>query len=1102
MTWLRRNPETGMQDSESTEAARVRTINGARAVAVRDAAAVLTRNWIDDWYEWAVQVSAAMAHATALNLRKTAVLARNARLVARSRVVEWVTPRRRMLTIIAGAAALVLLATGFIALEVRTSWVEAHLVARYALGAAFRVEPGVAPQIRFPTAGPYDERLGYTRIPAMAAGLAGRGFEIARQARHPAGFSDGPGFVFPLYHEKPAAGLTVVDQSGHLLYRSRYPRRTYAAYDSIPAALVRALVFLENRELLEENGRFRNPAIEWDRLAAASGNLMVSRLLGSDQVFGGSTLATQMEKFRHSPAGLTQTPFDKMQQLASASARSYLDGPVTLATRRRIVTDYINSVPLGAATGFGEVIGIADGLWAWYGLEFDQANRLLARADTFQLVGDDEARAFRAAVALLVALRRPAFYLAGPVGHAALDREVDVQARLLLREGIISPTLGRSMLGVKTAIRTRAPEEPAASFVDRKAANLVRTQLLGLLEAPSLPALDRYDVTVRSTVDSAAQRAVTERLQSLRDPATAGKLGLAGRRMLAGNDPAAVGYSMILYERTPLGNVLRVQADNLDVPFDLNRGARLELGSTAKVRTMVSYLEIVDNLHRELAGAAGDAGKALVRADPTDDSLTRWAVDYHRRHPGHTRREMLEAALDRPYSASPAERFFTGGGIHQFSNFDQRFDDSLMSVRAALASSVNLVFIRVLGDVVRYHINRLPGVTPEMLTDPGHPARQQYLERFVDNESQVWLRRFYNQYRGVEPDRLVDSIAAVRRLTPIRLARVFRAVCPDGDAGQLADVFRRQTNEGAARMDNADALFRRAGQSQSIADVAFLTGLHPLELWVVKYLRQHPDVTWGELVRESAAARRDAYTWLFDDGGRAQQRALDIALETEAFKRIHESWRRLGYPYEDLVPSLATTIGSSGDRPDALSELMGILLNDGVRMPQVAVDEVHFAEGTPYETVMRRVGEPVDWVLSPDVAAAARGALIGVVTSGTAGVLRGALRTADDRDIPIGGKTGTGQNEFRVLGAGLRVAESRSVSRTATFMFYIGDRFFGTITAHVAGPESGAYEFTSALPVRLFSILLGDVKPLLTNAFEWRPRLKEGTTLAAGAFGM
>src|SRR5262249_53981230 len=153
-----------------------------------------------------------------------------------------------------------------------------------------------------------------------------------------------------------------------------------------------------------------------------------------------------------------------------------------------------------------------------------------------------------------------------------------------------------------------------------------------------------------------------------------------------------------------------------------------------------------------------------------------------------------------------------------------------------------------------------------------------------------------------------------------------------------------------------------------------------------------------------------------------------------------------------LVPSLGTAIGSSGDRPDALAELTGILLNDGARRPMIAVEEARFAEGTPYETDMRRMAVPGEWVLSPDVAAVVRQALVGVVTNGTARQLKGAIHTDDNREIVIGGKTGTGQNEYKTFGRGMTLIGSRSVSRTATFMFFVGDRFFGNVTAFVAGP--------------------------------------------------
>ncbi len=94
---------------------------------------------------------------------------------------------------------------------------------------------------------------------------------------------------------------------------------------------------------------------------------------------GGSTLATQIEKYRHSPSGMTMNATDKLQQMASASVRAYLGGENTLPVRKRIVVDYLNTVPLAAAPGFGETNGLGHALWAWYGLDFDEPTTSLIR---------------------------------------------------------------------------------------------------------------------------------------------------------------------------------------------------------------------------------------------------------------------------------------------------------------------------------------------------------------------------------------------------------------------------------------------------------------------------------------------------------------------------------------------------------------------------------------------------------------------------------------------------------------------------------------------------------------------------------------------------
>ena len=49
--------------------------------------------------------------------------------------------------------------------------------------------------------------------------------------------------------------------------------------------------------------------------------------------------------------------------------------------------------------------------------------------------------------------------------------------------------------------------------------------------------------------------------------------------------------------------------------------------------------------------------------------------------------------------------------------------------------------------------------------------------------------------------------------------------------------------------------------------------------------------------------------------------------------------------------------------------------------------------------------------------------------------------------------------------------QSREVNRTATFVFYIGEHFFGTLTAFVHGPAAANYRFTSGLQVQVLKAL-------------------------------
>jgi hypothetical protein len=70
-----------------------------------------------------------------------------------------------------------------------------------------------------------------------------------------------------------------------------------------------------------------------------------------------------------------------------------------------------------------------------------------------------------------------------------------------------------------------------------------------------------------------------------------------------------------------------------------------------------------------------------------------------------------------------------------------------------------------------------------------------------------------------------------------------------------------------------------------------------------------------------------------------------------------------------------------------------------------------------------------------------------------------------------GGKTGSGDNRFKSFGRGGGVVSSRAVNRTATFAFYVGNRYFGVISASVLGKQAENYRFTSALPVAILKLL-------------------------------
>jgi membrane peptidoglycan carboxypeptidase len=637
-------------------------------------------------------------------------------------------------------------------------------------------------------------------------------------------------------------------------------------------------------------------------------------------------------------------------------------------------------------------------------------------------------------------------------------------------------------LPIRLEFRKTPPHPTPESFVERKAANAIRTRLLNLMDLDQLYDLDRVDLTVKSTLDRQTQRAVTRMLVRLKDRAFADSVGLFGARLLQRGDPSGVVYSFTLYESTPRGNLLRVQADNYDQPLDINEGAKLDLGSTAKLRTLVNYLDIVAELHSRFAGKAKEEiRKARVdRSDP----IRRWAIDFLAGSQDTTLLAMLEAAMERRYSAGPSEKFFTGGGLHTFENFDREDNASVPSVREATRRSINLAYIRLMRDIARYYTAEIPGFSSDLFEDPNHPGRRMYLSRFADKEGRLFMARYFPKYKGKTPEECLDALVEAIRPTPKRLAVIFRSVRPQASREEFQAFLARHL-KGAVPADRlAQSLYEAyPREAYDLADRGYIARVHPLDLWLAEYLYAYPGASWHEVVREAAQARQDVYKWLFKTRYKeAQNKRIRILLEEEAFERIHKAWKRQGYPFSSLVPSYATSIGSSADRPAALAELMGIMVNGGIRYPTARLESLHFAEETPFEILFERKPAQGERVFPPELAQVVRNTLIEVVEHGTARRAYQVFKRPDGSHVPVGGKTGTGDHRYETFGCGGHLIESRVVNRTATFMFLVGDRYFGTLSAYVHGPKAAQYGFTSSLPVQILKTLAPVLSPLVTSS--------------------
>jgi membrane peptidoglycan carboxypeptidase len=974
--------------------------------------------------------------------------------------------------------------------EIKTSSSQAKFISRYTNDLRYRVADGPSDKIVFPQKGPYDIRLGYVQLPTFLDKLQQKGMVISRQARFNESLRNyaEKGFYIP-YNEKSRAGLQILDSSGQSIYRMNNLKRVYRDFYDIPYSVLQTLLFIENRKLLSDQFPKLNPAVDWGRFAKAlvvrAGKLVSINM----SAMGGSTLATQMAKYRHSGNGITSSAREKLIQMASASVRAYQNGEDTTDYRNQLILDYVNSVPLSAAPGFGEVNGLGDGLFVWYGTDFVQMNRLLNLKDPSGQDLDEQARVLKQVISLMIAHRRPSFYLVE--GHKELAKLCNSYVRLLAQNGTISEVLSEAAQVQPLLFRDFSKNSAAPQVAINKGVNVVRNRL-GPLFDTSLYSLDRMDLTVTTTLNSRLQEQISLYLKNLENPDVANSFGLIGKSLLTSGQTDDLSYSFTLFERTAMGNMVRVQTDTTQLPFDINEGSKLELGSTAKLRTLATYLEIIAELHAKLTSRSKAEIETLMQQK--NDPLSYWVCTQLLKNPTLQVRPLLEAAMLRQYSANPAEHFFTGGGLHIFGNFGKKDDNRIATVTESLQYSLNLPFIRIMQDIVRYTQASQWENNRQIVQNDKDPRRVVLLDKFIDKESRIFLSRFWKIYWNKTAEQRLDTLLASMKPRALGLTIVHRHLFPNADQAGYIRFIRHELPSAKLTDRKLAAMYEkyRPG-AYNLQDMGYLAAVHPLKLWLLDYLQQPGDPSLQDAINKSHEVRREVYGWLMRTKSKnARDSRIRTVLEAEAFSDIHRRWKNMGYPFDHLVPSLATALGSSGDRPAALAELMGIIQNDGKRIPTYRFTKVEFGRDTPYETIVDQPQPTPTQVLIPEIAQILRETLGKVVSEGTAKRLSNSFQQGDGSPFSIGGKTGTGDNRIVTSTSSGHKTSGRALNRTATFVFYLGENHFGTLTAFVNGRSASSLSFTSALPLQVLKGMVPVLQPYINEFNQHYDRIDSG----------
>ncbi len=160
---------------------------------------------------------------------------------------------------------------------------------------------------------------------------------------------------------------------------------------------------------------------------------------------------------------------------------------------------------------------------------------------------------------------------------------------------------------------------------------------------------------------------------------------------------------------------------------------------------------------------------------------------------------MLDAAVERKYSASPSETFYTGGGA-QASTISIPTTTAAFSWFVARSThSVNLVFVRMMRDIVHDE----DGADDRAFVAVAKRSRdsQDVSDAFRRSGKPRIHAPVLYEYHGKTRDQALALLLLGVRKSPPKVATVLRSVAPDGVQRVVQREDARRAEKHAGRLD-------------------------------------------------------------------------------------------------------------------------------------------------------------------------------------------------------------------------------------------------------------------------------------------------------------